>query len=272
MAVIMYESYYGVSSLGSDYLMHHGIKGQKWGIRRFQNPDGSLTPAGVQRYGTVENFERSRAERKARTDARRQKIGSIAKGAIKGVGSAAKKAAVTAAEIRGAEKGAYDRALYEKEQGSKKSGSKKDRTDKGKGRRGLSDKTKARIKKGAKVAAGVAAAGALAYGAYKMSSSSDAKAAKRLLAIKKLSDEDLLSKIGRLEKEKKLIDLTDEINNYGRQSSKARRIMAAAGETAVKSVVTAGTVWGAKKMIQHSLNAAGADGDRIIKEMYPKKK
>ena len=25
-------------------LYHHGIKGQRWGIRRFQNEDGSLTP------------------------------------------------------------------------------------------------------------------------------------------------------------------------------------------------------------------------------------
>ena len=31
-------------------LYHHGIKGQKWGIRRFQNPDGTLTPAGKKRY------------------------------------------------------------------------------------------------------------------------------------------------------------------------------------------------------------------------------
>lgn len=35
---------------GTDYLMHHGIKGQKWGIRRFQNEDGTLTPAGKERY------------------------------------------------------------------------------------------------------------------------------------------------------------------------------------------------------------------------------
>ena len=34
-----------------DELAHHGIKGQKWGQRRFQNPDGSYTPEGLERYG-----------------------------------------------------------------------------------------------------------------------------------------------------------------------------------------------------------------------------
>jgi hypothetical protein len=33
-----------------NYLEHHGILGQKWGIRRYQNPDGSLTNAGKKRY------------------------------------------------------------------------------------------------------------------------------------------------------------------------------------------------------------------------------
>lgn len=35
------------------YLEHHGIKGMKWGHRRFQNEDGTLTPAGKQRYRSI---------------------------------------------------------------------------------------------------------------------------------------------------------------------------------------------------------------------------
>lgn len=34
----------------SNELQHWGIKGQKWGVRRYQNADGSLTPAGKKRY------------------------------------------------------------------------------------------------------------------------------------------------------------------------------------------------------------------------------
>lgn len=35
----------------SSTLCHHGVKGQKHGTRRWQNPDGSLTPAGREHYG-----------------------------------------------------------------------------------------------------------------------------------------------------------------------------------------------------------------------------
>lgn len=33
-----------------EIIYHHGIKGMKWGVRRYQNSDGSLTPAGKKRY------------------------------------------------------------------------------------------------------------------------------------------------------------------------------------------------------------------------------
>ena len=38
--------------LNKDELMHYGVLGQKWGIRRFQNPDGTLTSEGKERYRT----------------------------------------------------------------------------------------------------------------------------------------------------------------------------------------------------------------------------
>lgn len=39
-----------MNTYSQSYLAHHGILGQKWGVRRFQNEDGSLTPAGKKRY------------------------------------------------------------------------------------------------------------------------------------------------------------------------------------------------------------------------------
>lgn len=46
-----YRAYCEDLDISRNSITHSGIKGQKWGLRRFQNQDGTLTEAGKQRYG-----------------------------------------------------------------------------------------------------------------------------------------------------------------------------------------------------------------------------
>lgn len=66
--------------MSTQYLYHHGILNQKWGVRRFQNPDGSLTEEGRKRYGVGEKRKMSKnTEERIKQGA---KIGSRAGAAI----------------------------------------------------------------------------------------------------------------------------------------------------------------------------------------------
>ena len=67
-----------------DELYHYGTKGQKWGVRRYQNEDGSLTLAGKARYGKP----MTKKEHRQYSDERKEAAISSFKTAAKaGVGS-----------------------------------------------------------------------------------------------------------------------------------------------------------------------------------------
>lgn len=80
------------TELTQQYLAHHGIKGQRWGVRRYQNPDGSLTKAGKKRRGvgdsddekkdsTVKNYlKTTRLGRYIRIGDKIKETGSIKEG------------------------------------------------------------------------------------------------------------------------------------------------------------------------------------------------
>lgn len=58
--------YYSIDPASFRYISHHGILGMKWGIRRYQNFDGSLTDVGRKHYKSASSYENklNRADKK----------------------------------------------------------------------------------------------------------------------------------------------------------------------------------------------------------------
>ena len=59
-------------------IFHHGIRGMHWGIRRYQNKDGSLTPAGRKRYMSDEKFRNKYIEKKKREEEAKKRAAETA--------------------------------------------------------------------------------------------------------------------------------------------------------------------------------------------------
>lgn len=57
-----------------NFIAHHGILGQKWGIRRFQNKDGTLTSAGRRRYDKLLKKEEKIKQKREKLESKKEKL------------------------------------------------------------------------------------------------------------------------------------------------------------------------------------------------------
>lgn len=167
------------------WLAHHGIAGQKWGIRRFQNKDGSLTSAGRRRYKVGEAMDDNDSNDSSVTRRVKKDYNELSDKDFKRKYQASKNTYRKRVNKYGdpymnSPLAKYGKKLSKK-QGKDPDKVAEDETNGSVATPRMSDKTKKALKTAAIVGAAAVATGLVAYGAYKGSNLIKTEAGRRIL-------------------------------------------------------------------------------------------
>lgn len=204
----------------NDELYHFGIPGMKWGIRRYRNEDGTLTPAGIRRYS--KDGDETGSRKKKKVDGRKLAAGL----AIGAAGSAAAIGGVAAAQRGLGKKG---RENWEKMNTPSVPGDEKKRM-------------KTPLEKMTRSGSEIAREGSdMARTAARIEARTKRK---RRRSYKSLSDDELRRRINRLQMERQYESLTQEETRSGFDT--AADVLSLVGNVAAISA-SAATIYGVYK-------------------------